>query len=118
MQIDFEKMTSHELARIIKAASSELERRLNDTPIIERTPAPRTVITVQEPPATDKDFVLALKAALQSGNYATAAERRRCAEIAEKYPSWVRSQGMPTTHNAGDWNRSRQNQSRPRAKER
>lgn len=118
MKIDLETLSTHELARLIKSASAELESRLNTEPVVQRVPAPALVVILREPPAEEKDFVLMVKAATKQGQYATADERRRVAEIAEKFPEWVARQGLPTTHNNGDWRKSQQRLSAPRAKER
>jgi hypothetical protein len=118
MEIDLEKLSAHELALLIKSASAELESRLNQTPVVQRIPAIKKVVTLREPPEYQKDFVLMIKAALQKNTYATADERRRVAAIAAEYPEWIKRQGLPTTHNAGDWNRMRQQHSATRARER
>lgn len=42
----------------------------------------------------------------------------RVSEIAQEFGEWVKRQGLPTTHNAGDWQRKIVEQSASRTKER
>lgn len=117
MKIDLSKLSSHDLARLIRDASAMLASRLDESPEIVRQPAPRAVISVSEPPSADKDFALFIKGQLQAGKYISAAERRRVSSIAASYPQWIRMQGLPTEHNAGTWSRARQYASARRARE-
>jgi hypothetical protein len=113
----FDKFTNAELAAYIRAASVELERRLTSVTTVLVEPPPR-VVTASAPPADDIDFCMYVKGMMEEGQYIKAGERQRVAEIAEKYPEWVRLNHLPTTSNAGDWRRKGEYLSAPRAERR
>lgn len=104
MKIDLSSFTDAELSRLIVNASQELHDRLSDTPLVKRVAgAQRPVITVQEPDYEDKQFALHIVSILRTGCYIKAGERRRVAEIAAKYPAWVRQQGLPLVAGTAAW---------------
>lgn len=122
--IQISKMPSAELIRLISAASAELARRSD----VELPPPPKDLpaavqvaqkpTQVLRPGDDDADFVLYVKSRLESGDYISAADRRRVAAIAIEFGAWVRRQGLPTVHNAGDWQKCRGYLSTKRAAER
>lgn len=115
--MNLSKLSITELAELIREASLELASRMNE-PEIQRIQADRPVVALREPPEDDKDFVLRTKAELQRGGYIRAAERQRVAAIAERYPDWVRRQGLPTEKGTGAWRDAAHRLSAPRARER
>lgn len=118
MKIQFSKLSDIELVQLIQAASSELGARISTAPIIKRAPAVERVVVIREPGRDDKDFVLMIKGVLQSGAYVKAGERQRVAEIASRYPEWVRRQGIPEDSGTGSWKAAQRYLSAARAKER
>lgn len=117
MIIPLKSISTPGLLKLMRDVATELEVRLN-TPEIERVHDVRPVRTLRVPAADDADFVLMIAARVKAGGYVKAGERERVAEIAQEFGEWVRNQGVPTTHNAGDWQRKTRVQSAPRAKER
>lgn len=116
MLIPLKTISTPGLLKLMRDVAAELEVRLN-TPEIERVHDVRPVRTLRVPAEDDADFVLMIAARVKSGDYVKAGERERMAEIAQEFGEWVRRQGLPTTHNAGDWQRKIRAQSAPRAKE-
>jgi hypothetical protein len=114
---EFSGFTNAELAALIRAASVELERRLASVTAVLVEPPPRTV-TIGVPDADDVDFCMYVKGLLAKGGYVKAEERARVAEIAEKYPEWVKRNQLPTSAGAGAWRRAGEYISAPRAKRR
>ena len=80
-----------------------------------RIQAERPVEALRVPSQDDADFVLMIAQKLRSGDYIHAAERRKVAELAQEFGPWVIRQGLPTMHNAGDWQRRGRYASSPRA---
>lgn len=117
MKIPLNELSTQGLVRLISDASIELEARLS-APIDVRLHDGRPVRTLRVPTEDDADFVLMIAARVKAGGYVKAGERQRVAEIAQEFAAWVERQGLPTTHNAGDWQRKMAAQSKPRAKER
>jgi len=117
MKIDLTRLGNADLARLIRDASALLAGRLDESVHVVRRPAVEKVVIVDEPPAEEKDYCLRIKGLLQSGQYIKADERRRVAEIAEKYAAWVSRQGLPTTSNTGPWRASGQFLGQRRARE-
>lgn len=104
MKLDLSRLTDLELALLIRNASDELADRLDGTPLQKRVAgAARPVVTVHEPSAEEKEYALRIKTILQEGQYVNASERAQVAQIAEKYPEWVRLQGLPTEKGTGAW---------------
>lgn len=106
MRIDLASLTDQELSALIMGAMKEWASRQpgqQETQIV-RQPAPKPrVITVQEPPEQDKEFVLSLKTRLMRGQYIKAGEREAVAEIASEYPQWILRQGLPTEKGTKAW---------------
>lgn len=117
MKIDLAAMSTAEIAHLISAASAELATRLS-APQVERVAVERPVEILRAPSAEDRDFVLAIKTLFVGGGYINAEDRRRVAAVAAEFGPWVVRQGLPTTHNAGDWLRAGRRASIARAKER
>lgn len=115
MKINLNEVATGDLFRLLKEIAQELEAR-NSRPVVERVQDQRPVVTLRVPAESDADFVLAIAARMKSGGYVKAGERQRVAEIAENYGPWVRQQGLPITHNAGDWQRAGQWSSALRAR--
>ena len=117
MLIPLKTISTPGLLKLMRDVAAELEVRLN-TPEIERVHDVRPVRTLRVPAEDDADFVLMIAARVKSGGYVKAAERQRVAEIAQEFGEWVKRQGLPTTHNSGDWRRKIESSSAPRLKER
>lgn len=115
--MNLSQLSRQQLVELIQKASAELAQRMSD-PSIERVKHAEPVRILREPPEDDKDFLMAIKGCLLQGQYATAAERHRVAEIAGEYPEWVKQQRMPTVSNAGEWRRAAASMTMRRAKER
>ena len=105
------------LLKLMRDVAAELEMRLSQPQTRLEQPI-QQVVTVRAPPAHEQDFCLVVAEKLKSGDYIRASERNRVAEIAESFHDWVVRQGLPTTHNAGDWKRRGVFMSSPRAKPR
>lgn len=105
MNINFSELPDKDLAELISAAMNEWSARQAPKVVTERNAAPTITVTIQEPPAEDKDFVLMIATLFRRGEYIRTADRRRVSDIADNYGAWVRRQGLPDTHNAGDWKR-------------
>jgi len=105
------------LLKLMRDVAAELEMRLSQPQTRLEHPI-QQVVTVRVPPAHEQDFCLVVAEKLKSGDYIRASERNRVAEIAESFHDWVVQQGLPTTHNAGDWKRRGVFMSSPRAKPR
>lgn len=114
MKIDLTALSNADLSQLIREASTLLSERLTESSNVAHRPAP---IVSDEPPADEKDFCLYIKSLLRSSQYVKAEERRRVAEIAEKYGQWVRRQGLPTQSNTGPWRAAGQFLARRRAPE-
>lgn len=106
MNINFSELPDKDLAELISAAMCEWSARQAPTVVTERRTTQPAKVTIQEPTPEDKDFVLMIATLFRRGDYIRAADRRRVSDIADNYGDWVRRQGLPTTHNAGDWKRS------------
>lgn len=117
MKIPLNEISTHGLFKLLKDVAAELEARSTGE-VVRTVQDARPVRTVRMPPKEDADFCLMIAARIRSGGYVKAAERERVAEIAQEFGEWVKRQGLPTTHNAGDWRRKIAEQSAPRAKER
>ena len=117
MKIPLNELSTQGLVQLIADASKELQSRLS-APIDVRLHDGRPVRALRVPPEDDADFVLMIAARVRARGYVKAGERQRVAEIAQEFGEWVKRQGLPTTHNAGDWQRKIAEQSAPRAKER
>lgn len=117
MKIPLNEITTQGLVALIADASCELQARLS-APIDVRLHDGRPVRTVRVPPEGDADFVRMIAQRVKAGGYVKAGERQRVADIAVEFGEWIRRQGLPTTHNAGDWGRKIAAQSAPRARER
>lgn len=115
MKIPLNEISTPGLLKLMRDVAAELEARLS-TPEVERVQAVRPVVLLREPPAEDIDFALMIKARLKGGGYVKAHERERVAQIAQEFGEWVKRQGLPTTHNAGDWRRAGEGLSALRAK--
>lgn len=106
MKINLANLTDQELSALIADAMKEWASRQpgeQETQIV-RQPAPEPrVVTVQEPPAKDKEFVLSIKTRLKCGQYIKAGERAAVSEIAEQYPQWVARQQLPTGKGTKVW---------------
>ena len=115
MKIPLNEISTPGLLKLMRDVAAELENRLGEHEV-RRVQATRPTTVLREPPDDDVDFALMLKARLQRGEYVKAHERERLAKIAEWFGPWVERQGLPTTHNAGDWRRAAERVSAPRAK--
>ena len=116
MKIPLNELSTQGLARLIADASKELQARLS-APVEVRLHDGRPVQTLRVPAEDDADFVLMIAARVRAGGYVKAGERERVAQIAQEFGAWVARQGLPTTHNAGDWKRKIEETSAPRLKE-
>jgi hypothetical protein len=58
------------------------------------------------PGEDDKEFCLHIAQRLRRGDYIKADERRRVAGVAERFPDWVRRQGLPLDAGTGSWRKS------------
>lgn len=125
MKIQLNEISTAGLLRLLRDVAAELETRQAPfsaqpakKPAAASQPDPAMAALLHTPDTEDADFCLMIAARIRSGGYVKAGERERVAEIAQNFPLWVKRQGMPTTHNAGDWRRSTERASLPRAKER
>ncbi len=116
MKIPLNELSTQGLVRLIADASRELQARLS-APVEVRLHNGRPVHTLRVPAEDDADFVLMIAARIRAGGYVKAAERERVAQIAQEFGEWVKRQGLPTSHNAGDWKRRSEACTAPRAKE-
>lgn len=96
--------------------ANELQARLA-APVEVRLQDGQSVETLRVPQENDADFVLMIAARVRAGGYVKAGERERVAKIAQEYGGWVKRQGLPVTHNAGDWKRRTETARAPRAQE-
>lgn len=117
MNIDFQSLSDAELAASIASAAAELSRRLHEGGRM-RCPAVVQVPVVDEPTAEEKDFALYVAGLSRAGKYVKAHERHRLADIAARYPAWIKKQGLPSDASAGEWNRARSYLSARRERER
>lgn len=117
IKIDLAAIGTPDLLKLMRDIAVEVETRLAE-PRQQRIEQERPVVALRVPPEDDADFVLMIAGRLSSGRYIKASERQRVAEIAAEYGPWVKRQGLPTTHNAGDWQRKGRYASEPRAKPR
>lgn len=117
MKIPLNEISTPGLFKLLKDVAAELEARSTGE-VVRTVQDARPVRTVRMPPEEDADFCLMIAARISSGGYVKAAERQRVAEIAHEFGEWVKRQGLPTTHNAGDWQRKTAMQSAPRVKAR
>lgn len=116
-KIDLTAISTPDLLAMMREIAAELEARLSE-PQHLGIRAVRPVVAVRMPQESDADFVLMVAKKLKSGAYVKAGERQRVAEIAREHGEWVKRQGCPTTHNAGDWQRQGSYASAPREKAR
>ena len=116
MKIPLNELSTQGLVRLIADASKELQARLA-APLEVRLHDGRPVHTLRVPSEEDADFVLMIAARIRARGYVRAAERERVAQIAQEYGEWVKRQGLPTSHNAGDWKRRIEIYSAPKARE-
>lgn len=105
MNIDFQSLSDAELAACIAGAAAELSRRLHEGGHIVGCHAAVQVPVIDEPTAEEKDFALYVAGLARAGKYVKAHERRRVADIAARYPAWIKRQGLPSESSAGKWNR-------------
>ncbi len=117
MIIPIKDISTPGLLKLMRDVAAEIEARLNE-PLQARIYDTRPVDTLRVPPEDEADFVLMLAARVKAGGYVKAGERQRVAALAQEYAPWIRRQGLPTTHNAGDWQRRINIASAPRAKAR
>ncbi len=117
MIIPLKEISTAGLFKLLRDVSAELEARMS-APVHHRVKDVLPVRTLRVPSEDDADFVLMIAARVKSGGYVKAGERERVAEIAQEFGEWVKRQGLPTTHNAGDWKRKIESSSAPRLKER
>lgn len=115
--IKLSEISTPGLLKLMRDVAAELETRLSQPQTRLEHPI-QEVVTVRLPSAVDQDFCLAVAKKLKSGDYIRASERNRVASIATTYPEWVMRQGLPTSHNAGDWKRQGEFASATRAKPR
>ncbi len=115
MKIPLNEISTPGLLRLMRDVAAELEARHN-APAVQHVQATRPVETVRVPPEDDADFCLMIAARVKAGGYVKAGERERVAQIAQEFGPWVRRQGLPTSHNAGDWKRKTELASAPRAR--
>jgi len=123
-EISITTMPDAELVRLINIASAELARRMSVAlpALPPEQPAPRQTVPVELPATTpgevDKAFCLHIAQRLRSGDYIKAEERRRVAGVAEKFPSWVRRQGLPLDSGTGSWRKAAESARVGQARER
>lgn len=125
MKIQLNEISTAGLLRLLRDVAAELETRQASfsaqpakKPAAASQPAPAMAALLHAPDTEDADFCLMIAARIRSGGYVKAGERERVAAIAQDFPVWVRRQGLPTTHNAGDWKRRIEFASAALAKER
>lgn len=123
--MNLHNMSDAELLALIAEAAQTLRGRAGALPVSSAAQPltatardPRIAALISAPDEADQDFCLMLAARIRGGGYVKAHERERVAAIAQDYPAWVRRQGLPTVHNAGEWQRSIAMASAPRAKAR
>ncbi|WP_343591886.1 hypothetical protein [Paracidovorax wautersii] len=116
MKIPLGEISTTALFHLLQEVAAELAARSSGE-IVRKIKDDRPVRVVRVPAEQDADFVLMISARVKSGAYIKAAERERVAQIAQEFGPWVERQGLPTTHNVGDWKRQGAYASRPRAKE-
>lgn len=108
-EISITTMPDAELVRLINIASAELARRMSVAlpALPPEQPAQRQTVPVELPATApgedDKDFCLHIAQRLRSGDYIKAEERRRVAGVAERFPGWVRRQGLPLDAGTSSW---------------
>lgn len=117
MKIPLNEISTAGLFKLLRDVSAELEARMS-APVYHRVRDVLPLKTLRVPAEDDADFVLMIAARVRAGGYVKAGERQRVAEIAQEFGEWVKRQGLPTTHNAGDWQRKIVEQSASRARER
>ena len=115
MKIPLNEISTPGLLRLMRDVAAELEARHN-TPTVQHVHAKHPVETLRVPPEDDADFCLMIVARIKEGGYVKAGERERVAQIAQEFAPWVRRQGLPTSHNAGDWKRKTEFASAARAR--
>ena len=91
-----------QLIELMQAVAAELATR-HATPKIDRVKSEHSVVVLREPPEDEKQFVLYVKGLVQKGDYISAAERGRVADIAVEYGPWVARQQLPTERGTGPW---------------
>ena len=95
------EMSNDELLRAIQLASAELAKRAQGAATQQ---APKLKLPeVDAPDEDDQEFILRLKTKALRGEYISASERNRVADISENYSAWVRRQGLPTERGTGAW---------------
>ena len=95
------ELTTEELLRTIQLSSAELAKRANGE-ATQQVPKPK-LPEVDAPDEDDQEFILRLKTKALRGEYISASERNRVADISENYSAWVRRQGLPTERGTGAW---------------
>lgn len=114
-KIDLTDISTPDLLKLMRQIAAEIEVRLAE-PKQVRIQAERPVVAMRMPPEDDADFALMIAQKLTNGDYIRAAERQKIAELAQEFGPWIQRQGLPTTHNAGDWQRKGRFASAPRAR--
>lgn len=95
------ELSNDELLRAIQLASAELAKRAKGE-ATQQVPKPKRRV-IDAPDDGDRDFILRLKTKALGGEYISASERDRVAEISENYSDWVSRQGLPTERGTGAW---------------
>lgn len=116
MKIPLNEISTPGLLKLLRDVAAELDSRLNAEPPLKEVQDMLPVVAIRVPPEDEADFALMIAAKLRAGEYIRANERQRIAEIAQEYAPWISRQGLPTTHNAGDWQRKGRDAGAPRAK--
>lgn len=118
MTIELSKLSDLQLLSLISEATAELSARAAK-PLEQRIADPtRPTVTIREPDAEQKEFVMMIKGKMQRGDYIRASERHDVAAITSIYPEWSRKQRMPTSPGASAWRSAAEHMTAPRAKER
>lgn len=125
MKIQLNEISTAGLLRLLRDVAAELETRQTafaaqpaKKPAAASQPDPAMAALLHAPDTEDADFCLMIAARIRSGGYVRAGERERVAAIAQDFPAWVSRQGLPTVHNAGEWQRAKSSAAAPRARAR
>lgn len=110
MNIDLKSMSDADIAQLLQAVASELSARLVSQPAAVMTaPAKPAADTASlRPDKDDRDFALRIATKLRRGDFVKALERERIAEIAQRFPEWIKAQDLPAVSNHGVWKRLRE----------
>jgi hypothetical protein len=103
MKIDLDGLTNAELAQIARDATALLALRLGGSASTPHEPSRAPADKDFRPVQADCNFVLYVKSRMKRGEYITASERQRIAEIAAQHEDWVRRQGLPIVSNTAPW---------------